>query len=111
MAVTDWSTTAASNTMLGTIPLGEGVTTIAMTNNIARELMAQIASWAAGQPSTDTLVTKAAGVFSGTQPRYDGRGAYLHWNDASLLSGRCYLQAAGGSTPAGMAPGDVILEY
>lgn len=111
MAVTDWSTTPASNTSLATFNLSEGSTMVADFNGITRQLMADIKAFSATVPVGTDYVTKAAGTFSGTQPIYTGRGAYLHNNSSSHSSGRVFLQASGGSTPSGMASGDILLEY
>lgn len=44
MAVSDWSTTAASNTTVGPVNIAEGCPAGNM-NNMGREMMAQIAAW------------------------------------------------------------------
>lgn len=48
MAVESWSTTAASNTTLGTVPLGENTMAPSDVNDGFREMMAQIATWRDG---------------------------------------------------------------
>ena len=111
MAVTDWSTTPASNTSLATFDLRETYTNVADFNNIIRQMMADIRVFYNGVPVAADYVTKAAGVFSGTQPIYTGRGAYLHHNNSAYTSGRIFVQAEGGSTPSGMAAGDMLFEY
>ena len=63
-----------------------------------------------GLPDTATLVTKTGGVFTGN-PTFTGRGGYLYHNNAANTSGRVFVQASGGSTPSGMANGDMLLEY
>lgn len=71
MAVEDWSTTAASNTTLGSIALGENAMSVNDINNATRELMKQIADWRDGaiaalgdsadyQPLDATLTALAA---------------------------------------------------
>lgn len=111
MSVTSWSTTPAANTSLATFNLSEGATMIADFNGITRQLMADMKAFSLTVPVAADYVTRTAGVFSGTQPTYSGRGAYLHNNSASHTSGRIFLQAVGGGTPAGMASGDILLEY
>jgi len=111
MAVSDYSTTPASNVSLSTFDLRETYTNVADFNNIIRQMMADIRVFYNGVPVAADYVTKAAGVFSGTQPIYTGRGAYLHNNNAAMSSGRVFWQASGGGTPSGMAAGDWLVEY
>jgi hypothetical protein len=111
MAVQDWSTTPASNTFLEAINLSEGTMTVANVNNAFRQMMADIRVFYNGVPATATLMPKEGGVFEGTEPTYNSRGAYLHWSTAGLSSGRVYLQASGGGIPSGALPGSLILEY
>lgn len=110
MAVGDWSTTPASNTTISGIDINENCNPGTL-NNAIRQMMADVRVMYDGIPSTTTLVTKAAAVFSGTQPTYTGRGAYLHHNSSSFGSGRIFLQASGGAEPSGMVSGDWLLEY
>ena len=110
MAVTDYSTTPASNVSISGISVAEGGPAASM-NNAFRQLMADVRVMYDNLPDTSTLQTKAAAVFSGTQPTYTGRGAYMHWNSSSFASGRIFFQASGGSTPSGMVSGDVLLEW
>lgn len=110
MAVSDWSTTPASNTFLATFNLQEGATLVADFNGICRQLMADIRVFYDGVPVAANYVTKSGGAFT-TNPIFTGRGGYLHHNSASLTGGRVFLQASGGATPSGMAAGDLLLEY
>lgn len=109
MPVTDYSTTPASNTAISGINIAEGCPA-ANINDFARTIMADVRVMYNNLPDTTTLQTKAAAVFSGTQPIYTGRGAYTHWNSASYTSGRIYIQATGGAAPA-LSSGDWLLEY
>jgi hypothetical protein len=63
--VTDWSTTAADNTTVGPVNIAEGCPAANM-NNMGREIMAQIASWRDGLPSTfqpaDATLAALAGL-------------------------------------------------
>lgn len=111
MAVSDWSLTPSANVSLGTYDLRPGYTQVADFNNIAQELMAAMKAFSLTVPDASTLMPKAAGTFSGTQPIYTGRGAYLHHNNSAFTSGRIFVQASGGSTPSGMAAGDWLAEY
>lgn len=110
MAVTDWSNSAASNTSISGIDISENCNP-ANINNAIRQVMADVKAFSETVADSSTFVTKAAGVFTGTQPKYTGRGAYLHHSSSSLSSGRVFLQASGGSTPSGMTSGDILLEY
>ena len=111
MAVSDWSITPSANVSLATFDLREGYTNVADFNGITRQIMADVKTLSLTIPDTSALMTKAAGTFSGTQPIYTGRGAYLHHNNAAFTSGRLFVQAAGGGTPSGMAAGDLLAEY
>lgn len=110
MAVTDYSATPASNTSISGIDISENCAP-ANVNNALRQMMADVRVFYDGVPAAGTFLAKSGGVFTGTQPIYTGRGAYLHHNSGSLASGRIFLQAAGGSTPSGMVAGDILLEY
>lgn len=110
MAVTDWSTTPASNTTISGIDISEGCPPAGL-NNAVRQMMADVKSFSLTVPSASTYMPVTAGTFSGTQPVYTGRGAYLHHNSSSFASARIFMQASGGSTPAGMVSGDILLEY
>lgn len=63
MAVSDWSSTAASNTTVGGISIAEGMSP-ANVNNAMREMMAQIADWYGYGGVTQTILT------SGTAQTY-----------------------------------------
>ena len=110
MAVADWSVTPASNLSISGIDISEGCAP-GNINDAIRTMMADVKTFSNALPSTDTYLTKSAAVFTGTQPTYTGRGAYLHYNSSSFASGRVFFQAAGGSVPTGMVAGDVLLEY
>lgn len=110
MAVGDWSATASANTAIDGINIAEGCPPSNLNNGV-RAIMASVRVMYDNLPDTSTLQTKAAAVFSGTQPIYTGRGAYLHHNSSSLTSGRIFLQASGGATPSGMTAGDILLEF
>lgn len=111
MAVTDWSTTPGSNSYLGSIDLRENNMQVPDVNDAFRQMMADIRVFYNSVPIATDYVTKAAGVFSGTQPIYTGRGAYLHHNSSAYTSGRIFMQASGGATPSGMVAGDLLFEY
>ena len=110
MAVTDWSTTPANNTSISGMNIAENCPA-GNINGGMRQMMADIKVAFEGVPSSATLMPKEGGTFAGTQPKYSGRGAYLHHSGSGYTSGRIFIQAAGGSTPAGMASGDFLAEY
>jgi hypothetical protein len=109
MAVSDWSTVAASNSAIDGINIAENCPP-GNLNGMGRSIMAAVRVMYNNLPDTATFATKAAAVFTGTQPSYTGRGAMLHHNSASLTSGRVFMQALGGAAPT-MAAGDILLEY
>jgi len=111
MAVSDYSTTPGSNSYLGSIDLRENQMTVPNVNDAFRQMMADIRVFYNGVPVAADYVTKVAGVFSGTQPIYTGRGAYAHHNNSAFTSCRMFVQAEGGATPSGMAAGDLLFEY
>ena len=110
MAVSDYSTTPASNAAISGINIAEGCPAANMNNGF-RQMMADVRVMYDGLPSVAGYMPVAGGTFSGTQPIYTGRGAYLHHNGSSFSSGRIFTQASGGSVPTGMLPGDLLLEY
>lgn len=109
MAVSDYSTTPASNITIGGINIAESCPA-GNLNNAFRQMMADVRVMFNGLPDMANYVTKAAATFSGTQPKYTGEGAFFHWADPALTSGKCYVQAAGGTAPT-MAEGDLLFEY
>ena len=111
MPVADYSITPAANVSLATFDLRENYTNVADFNGITRQLMADIKAFSLTVPAAADYVTKAGAVFSGTQPIYTGRGAYLHHNNSAYTSGRIFVQASGGATPSGMAAGDWLAEF
>lgn len=110
MAVSDWSTTPASNTYLGTFNLQEGATLVGDYNGITRQIMADVRTFYNGVPVAADYVPKSGGVFT-TRPTLTGQGGFLSWSNSALTGGRIYLQTQGSGTPAGMSPGDILMEY
>lgn len=109
MAFNDYSLTPSANVSIGGINVDEGCAA-GNINGAIRQLMADAKAEHSALPDVSTLVTKAAGVFSGTQPKYTGEGAFFHWADPALTSAKGYVQAAGGSAPT-MSEGDLLFEY
>jgi hypothetical protein len=110
MAVSDWSTNPASNTTIDGVNIAEGCPP-GNLNDMGRRIMASVRVMYDDLPDTSAFATKAGAVFEGTQPKYTGRGAYLHHNNASNASGRIFIQASGSPVPSGMVNGDMLLEY
>lgn len=110
MAVQDWSATAANNTAIDGINIAEGCPP-GNLNGMGRSIMAAVRVMYDDLPSVAGYMPVSGGTFSGTQPIYTGRGAFLHHNTASYTSGRIFVQASGGSTPSGMVSGDLLLTY
>ena len=109
MAVEDYNTVASLNVSIEGINIGEGCPP-ANINNAFRQFMADIKVFSQTVPSTTTLLPKAGGVFSGVQPIYTERGAYSHWNDAALTSGRKFVVASGAADPTGLVAGDILYD-
>lgn len=63
MAVSDWSTTAASNTTVGAISIAEGMDP-GDVNDAIREMMAQLATWYGDQ----FMVPVAFAIYNGSTP-------------------------------------------
>ena len=110
MAVADYSSDPDGNTSINGINIAEDCSPAGI-NNALRQLMADVKVFYDGVPTSGTFMPKSGGVFSGTQPIFTGRGAYLHHNNATFASGRVFFQATGGGTPSGMTAGDWLLEY
>ena len=110
MSYTTWSTTASANVTVNGVNIAENCPP-ANLNNAIREVMAGVASLRDAVPSTATLMPQAGGTFSGTQPVYSGRGAYLHHNSSANLSGRVYFLPTGSALPSSPANGDCVFFF
>lgn len=110
MAFSDYNVTPDANVSIGGISIAENCPP-GNLNGAIRVFMSDARALSDSLPVTSNLMPKAAGVFSGAQPTYAGRGAFLHHNTAAFTSGRIFAQASGGSTPSGMLPGDWLAEY
>lgn len=111
MAVDDWLTVPSDNEDIDGIPIGENVTQTNSINNIIRSIMASVKAKFDSLPELGDYVPKAGGVFSGTQPKFEGRGAFLHHNNPDFISGRVFAVAEGGEDPSGLQNGDILLDY
>jgi hypothetical protein len=110
MAVQDWSTAPGSNTTISGINIAEGMPP-ANVNNAFRQMMADVRVMYDNLPVVTDRIPVSGGVFSGTQPIYTGRGAYLHSNDSANTSGRVYYLPAGSANPASPQNGDLIFFF
>ena len=110
MSYLTWSTNPNLNVTVNGINIAEGCPPANINNGI-REVMAGVAELRDAVPSVAGLMPVAGGTFSGTQPRYTGRGAYLHHNDSANTSGRVYLLPTGSANPTSPASGDIVLFY
>jgi hypothetical protein len=112
--VSDWSVTPASNLTVDGVSIAEACPP-ANINNALRSVMAGVRTFYDAQQTVNGTIAgfmpAAGGTFSGTQPVYVGEGAYLHNATNGFASGRVFYQAAGGSPPGGMQPGDWLIEY
>lgn len=84
-AVTDWSTTAASNTDIGGISLAEGVMLPSAVNNALREMMAQIAT---GVMVKTAATTTVAAKFTLAEATNNGTNTLTITPTASLTADR-----------------------
>lgn len=110
MAFSDYSTTPSANTSIAGISIAENATPMANINNAIRQLMADAKTFSDASPDTSALMPKAAGTFSGTEPIYTGRGAYMHHNDSANTSGRVIFLPVGSARPS-PAAGMVVFYY
>lgn len=110
MSYTTWSTTPSLNITIDGINIAEGCAPAGI-NNAIRSVMAGVAELADDMPSIAGLMPTSGGTFSGTQPIYTGRGAYLHHNDSANASGRVYLLPTGSANPSSPANGDIVYFY
>lgn len=111
MSFRDYSTTPGANTTIGGVNVAEGCSPAGL-NNASRQLAADGKELADEIDALDlsVYVTKAAGVFSGTQPIYTGRGAYLHHANSANASGKITIQSDAAALPS-TSNGDIVLTY
>ena len=112
MSFAAYSLTPSANLTIAGQSIAEGTTSPGTVNLAIRQLMADGKELADSIADIDltSYATKAGAVFSGTQPIYTGRGAYVHHNNPSNSSGRIFVQAYGSAAPS-MSNGDILLEY
>lgn len=110
MAVSDWSSTASANTTIDGINIAEGCAP-GNLNGMGRAIMASVRVMYDNLPSVAGLAPLTGAVFTGTQPIYTGRGAYLHNADSANASGRVSLLASGSANPSSPSNGDIVFFY
>ena len=112
MSFSAYSLSPASNLTIAGQSVAENTTAPGTINLAIRQLMADGKELADAVDDIDltNYATKAAAVFSGTQPTYTGRGAFLHHNNSGNASGRVFVQANGSALPS-MSNGDILIEY
>jgi hypothetical protein len=110
MAVSDYSTTPGSNVTISGINIAEGCAP-ANINNAIRQIMADVKTEFTGLPAVTGKLDAAGGVFTGAQPIYTGRGAYLHHSASTLSSGRVSILTEGSANPTSPSEGDIVLFY
>lgn len=112
--VSTWSETPASNTTIEGVNIAENCSPAAL-NNMGRAIMAGVKTFhLAYQATVSSLAnyaTKAAAVFSGTQPIYQGEGAFLHHQSSAHASGKVYLLPVGSPDPTSPGSGDIVIFY
>ncbi len=109
MAVTDYSTTPASNTAISGIDIAEDCSPGGI-NNAIRQMMADVRVMYNNLPDVSAYMAKAGGTFSGTQPIYTGRGAYIHHTNSANASGKITIQSDSAPLPT-TSNGDIVLTY
>lgn len=112
--VTTWSETPASNTTVDGVSIAEGCVP-ANLNNAIRSVMAGVKTFHIAYSTTAASLAadympKAAGTFSGTQPKYASEGAFLHHYGSSYTSGKVFLVPDGDPDPT-TASGDLVFYY
>jgi hypothetical protein len=110
MAVSDWSSTAASNTTVGGINIDENCPA-ANVNNALREIMAQIKDYSLTITSpSGSYLPLAGGTVTGDITR-SGAGAYTYYASSSLTGGKEYVQTTGAALPSSPAEGTKVFQY
>lgn len=109
MAFSDYSTTPADNKTIAGINVDEGCPA-GNINGAIRQLMADARSEHDALPDVSDYVKKDGTTAFTGQPKYDGRGAFLHHANSANTSGRVFVQAMGSSTPS-MSNGDWLAEW
>ena len=107
MAVTDYSTTPASNTAISGININEGCPAGGI-NAAIRQMMSDVRVFYNGVPVAADYMPIVGGTFTGDILR-NGRGGSLHHASSTYLSGRVFVTALGAADPTSLV-GDVWIE-
>lgn len=111
MAISDWSTTAASNTSIEGISIAENCPA-ANVNNVIRAICAAVRVLYNTVVAIDvsSYMPKAGGAFTGAITR-SSAGGYLYHNGASQSGGKVHTQAVGVALPSSPAEGTIVFFY
>lgn len=109
MAVSDWSSTAASNTTINGVSIAEGCAP-SNINDAIRYVMASVRVMYDNLPSTTNLMPKSGGAFAGSITR-SSAGGYLYHNASSLTGGAVYVQTTATALPSSPAEGTIVFQY
>lgn len=109
MAVSDWSSTAGSNTTIEGISVAEGCPAANM-NNVVRAMAAAIKTFSLTVPATANFMPKSGGAFTGTITR-SGAGGYFYHASSSQATGPVYTQPTATALPSSPAEGTVVFQY
>jgi hypothetical protein len=112
--VSTWSETPGSNTTVDGTSIAEACSP-GNLNNAIRSVMAGVKTFHIAYSTTAASLAadympKAAGTFSGTQPKYTGEGAVLHNYSSSGTSGKVFRIPVGDPDPT-TADGDWVFYY
>lgn len=111
MGFRDYSTTPGNNNSIGGTNVAENCSPAGL-NDVCRQLAADGRELADDVDAIDLSgkLDKDGAVFTGTQPKYDGRGAYAHHANPANTSNREFVQATGAAVPS-MSNGDKLYLY
>jgi hypothetical protein len=110
MSVSSWSTNPALNVTVNGVNIAENCPP-GNLNDAARAIMAGVATLRDSIPSTAGFAPLTGAVFTSTQPRYTGAGAYLFNASSGNTSGRVSFLPEGSALPTGAANGDIALFF
>jgi hypothetical protein len=110
MSVSSWSTNPALNVTVNGVNIAENCPP-GNLNDAARAIMAGVATLRDSIPSTAGFAPLTGAVFTGTQPRYTGAGAYLFNASTADTSGRVHRLAEGSALPSGASNGDIVFFF
>jgi hypothetical protein len=74
-------------------------------------MMADVRVMYNGLPVVAGLAPLNGAIFTGTQPTYTGRGAFMHHGNVANTSGRIDFLPNGSALPSSPSNGDVVFFY